>query len=137
MGFRRVEVRGAALFGGILADVLEANGFSVRRGVAEMETAFIGEIGSGKPVVAFLGEFDALAGMSQAAGLAKAQPLDVDGTGHGCGHNLLGVGSLMAAIALAQHLKENGLSRHRALLWLPRRRGWFRQDLHGARRPFR
>jgi aminobenzoyl-glutamate utilization protein B len=92
-----------------LAEVLEANGFSVRRGVAEMETAFIGEIGSGKPVVAFLGEFDALAGMSQVAGLAKAQPLDEDGTGHGCGHNLLGVGSLMAAIALAQHLKENGL----------------------------
>lgn len=94
----------------VLAEVLEANGFSVCRGVAEMETAFIGEIGSGKPVVAFLGEFDALAGMSQVAGLAKAQPLDVDGTGHGCGHNLLGVGSLMAAIALAQHLKENGLS---------------------------
>ncbi|TWF47486.1 M20 family metallopeptidase [Neorhizobium alkalisoli] len=94
----------------LLAEALEANGFSVRRGVAGMETAFIGEFGSGKPVIAFLGEFDALANMSQKANLAEASPLVEDGTGHGCGHNLLGVGSLMAAIALAQHLKEEGLS---------------------------
>ncbi|MNV32030.1 p-aminobenzoyl-glutamate hydrolase subunit B [compost metagenome] len=74
-----------------------------------METAFIGEFGSGKPVIAFLGEFDALAGMSQLADVAQVQPREAGATGHGCGHNLLGVGSLMAAIALARHLKANHL----------------------------
>ncbi len=94
---------------GVLANALEENGFVVRRGVAGMDTAFIGEFGHGKPVIAFLGEFDALAGMSQMAGVAEAKPLEPDATGHGCGHNLLGVGSLMAAIALARHLKANNL----------------------------
>ncbi len=74
-----------------------------------METAFIGEFGRGKPVIAFLGEFDALAGMSQVADVAKVQPREEGATGHGCGHNLLGVGSLMAAIALARHLKANNM----------------------------
>jgi aminobenzoyl-glutamate utilization protein B len=41
--------------------------------------------------------------------LAEAKPLEPDATGHGCGHNLLGVGSLMAAIALARHMKANNL----------------------------
>jgi aminobenzoyl-glutamate utilization protein B len=94
---------------GVLAATLEENGFAVRRGVAGMETAFIGEFGSGKPVIAFLGEFDALAGMSQVADVAQVQPREAGATGHGCGHNLLGVGSLMAAIALARHLKANNL----------------------------
>ncbi len=94
---------------GVLANALEENGFLVRRGVAGMDTAFIGEFGHGKPVIAFLGEFDALAGMSQMAGVAEAKPLEPDATGHGCGHNLLGVGSLMAAIALARHMKANNL----------------------------
>ncbi len=94
---------------GVLANALEENGFVVRRGVAGMDTAFIGEFGHGKPVIAFLGEFDALAGMSQMAGVAEAKPLEPDATGHGCGHNLLGVGSLMAAIALARHMKANNL----------------------------
>ncbi|NSL20849.1 M20 family metallopeptidase [Agrobacterium tumefaciens] len=94
---------------GVLANALEENGFVVRRGVAGMATAFIGEFGHGKPVIAFLGEFDALAGMSQMAGVAEAKPLEPDATGHGCGHNLLGVGSLMAAIALARHMKANNL----------------------------
>jgi len=93
----------------LLAATLEENGFRVRRNIAEMETAFIGEYGSGKPVIAFLGEFDALAGMSQVADIAEARPIAPDRSGHGCGHNLLGVGSLLAAIALARHLEENGL----------------------------
>jgi aminobenzoyl-glutamate utilization protein B len=93
----------------LLATALEENGFSVERGVAGMNTAFIGESGSGRPVIAFLGEFDALSGMSQASDVARPQAVTAGATGHGCGHNLLGVGSLMAAIAVARHLKRNGL----------------------------
>lgn len=93
----------------LLSKALEHNGFAVRRGVADMETAFIGEFGSGKPVIAFLGEFDALANMSQEAGAAEAKAIAPGASGHGCGHNLLGVGSLMAAIALARHIEASGL----------------------------
>ncbi|MBI0464494.1 amidohydrolase, partial [Dickeya dianthicola] len=53
-----------------LAGVLEAEGFSVRRGIAGIDTAFVASFGSGQPVVALLGEFDALAGLSQQAGCA-------------------------------------------------------------------
>lgn len=93
----------------LLAKTLEDNGFSLRRGIAGMETAFVGDFGSGKPVIAFLGEFDALAAMSQVADTAAHKALVDGAAGHGCGHNLLGVGSLMAAIALARYMKANNL----------------------------
>jgi len=93
----------------LLARTLEDNGFVVRRAVAGMDTAFIGDFGTGKPVIAFLGEFDALAGMNQVANIAVHEALTEGATGHGCGHNLLGVGSLMAAIALANEMKANNL----------------------------
>ena len=82
-----------------LADFAEKEGFTVERGVAEIPTAFVATYGSGKPVIGILGEFDALPGISQ-----KAQPtkeaLETGAAGHGCGHNLFGVGSLGAAIAI-------------------------------------
>ena len=49
----------------LLADYAEANGFTVQRGVAEMSTAFVASFGSGKPIIAVMGEFDALPGLSQ------------------------------------------------------------------------
>lgn len=82
-----------------LADYAEAQGFKVERGVAEMPTAFIATYGEGHPIIGILGEFDALPGISQ-----KAQPtkeaLEEGKPGHGCGHNLFGVASLGAAIAI-------------------------------------
>ncbi|NRQ18040.1 p-aminobenzoyl-glutamate hydrolase subunit B [Ensifer sesbaniae] len=89
--------------------MLEKHGFRVARGLAEIATAFVGEIGDGGPVIAFLGEFDALAGLSQVAGVSEPQAAVEGGTGHGCGHNLLGTGSMLAAVALARYLKENRL----------------------------
>lgn len=84
-----------------LADAAEAQGFRVTRGVAGMPTAFVAEFGSGKPVIGIMGEYDALPGISQ-----KAQPtkeaLEAGAPGHGCGHNLFGVGSLAAANAIKQ-----------------------------------
>jgi aminobenzoyl-glutamate utilization protein B len=82
-----------------LADFAEKNGFKVTRGVAHMPTAFVAEYGSGSPVIGIMGEYDALPGISQ-----KAQPsrevLEAGAPGHGCGHNLFGVGSLGAALAV-------------------------------------
>jgi aminobenzoyl-glutamate utilization protein B len=85
----------------LLADKLEEAGFTVERGIAEIPTAFVGSYGKGKPVVALLGEYDALPNLSQQAA-TQQKPLVEGGSGHGCGHNLLGTGSLAAVLALKE-----------------------------------
>ncbi len=94
----------------LLADKLEASGFEVQRGVGGMETAFIASTGSGKPIIALLGEFDALAGLSQQAGCDFEQPLKENGNGHGCGHNLLGTAALGGALAVKAWLEKEGVA---------------------------
>ena len=84
-----------------LADYAEQQGFKVERGVAGMPTAFIASYGQGSPVIGILGEFDALPGISQKASPVK-EPLEAGAPGHGCGHNLFGVASLGAAIAIKE-----------------------------------
>ena len=74
-----------------------------------MDTAFRCTWGSGKPVIGFLAEFDALPEMSQEAGVAEARPVMPGGNGHGCGHNLLGVGSLIGAVGAKRYLESNGI----------------------------
>ncbi|SKA24497.1 M20 family metallopeptidase [Consotaella salsifontis] len=92
------------------AALLERHGFRLTRNLAGMPTAFVAERGEGGPVIAFLGEFDALAGLSQKAGVAAEEALEPGGSGHGCGHNLLGVGAMLAATALARHLDNKGIA---------------------------
>ena len=82
-----------------LADWAEAQGFRVTRGVANMPTAFVAEHGSGSPVIGIMGEYDALPGISQKAQPAR-EAYEEGAGGHGCGHNLFGVGSLGAALAV-------------------------------------
>lgn len=89
--------------------LLEAEGFRVSRDVAGIPTAVIGEAGDGGPVIAILGEYDALPGLSQQAGIAEPRPAEANGNGHGCGHNLLGSASLLAATAVKDYLARNGL----------------------------
>ena len=93
-----------------LCAALEEEGFKVEKNVAGIETAFTGTYGSGKPVIGFLGEYDALFNLSQKGCCATRDPLVAGANGHGCGHNLLGVGSLAAAIAVKDYLKETGKS---------------------------
>ncbi|OWA37750.1 amidohydrolase [Saccharibacillus sp. O16] len=100
---RYEEFRSAEL----LANLLSSEGFQVEREAAGIATAFVASYGSGKPVIALLGEYDALAGLSQQAGLDDYAPLVPEGSGHGCGHNLLGVGALAAAVAVKDYLIEN------------------------------
>ena len=88
---------------------LEAEGFRVTRNVAGIPTAFVAEAGEGGPVIGFLGEFDALAGLSQEAGVAEKRPLEAGGNGHGCGHNLLGAGAMLAAVSARDALREAGM----------------------------
>src|SRR5437867_3763366 len=84
-----------------LADFAEQKGFRVTRGVAGMPTAFVAEYGSGRPVIGIMGEYDALPGLSQKTEPQRAV-LDPGAPGHGCGHNLFGVGSLAAATAIKE-----------------------------------
>ena len=90
---------------GILMDALKKEGFTVTSGLAGIPTAFSGSYGSGSPVIGILGEFDALSGLSQKACATEKEALEPGGNGHGCGHNLLGTGSLAAAIAVKEYLK--------------------------------
>lgn len=91
------------------ARLLQQEGFRVERGLAGLPTAVMGEAGDGGPVIAILGEFDALPGLSQVAGLAEQREAISGGNGHGCGHNLLGAGSMLAAAAVKDFLAQNGL----------------------------
>ncbi len=88
--------------------LLEKLGFKVETGLAGVSTAFSGSYGSGKPVIGILGEFDALSGLSQEAGKTERCALTDGGCGHGCGHNLLGAGSLAAAYAIKEYLSQKG-----------------------------
>ena len=123
------ETRSATL----LADYAEKQGFRVERGLAGMPTAFVASYGEGRPVIAVLGEYDALPGLSQKA-VAERSPLLAGAPGHGCGHNLFGAASLGAAIAVKELIGAGRLSGHRALLRHARGGGGRRQGVHGARR---
>jgi aminobenzoyl-glutamate utilization protein B len=90
----------------LLQDQLKKAGFSIQAGVADEPTAFIASYGSGKPVIAILGEFDALPGLSQQAVVTR-QPVVSGAPGHGCGHNLLGAGAALAAVAVKDYMAEH------------------------------
>ena len=92
----------------LLAEMLEGAGFRVTRGVAGIPTAFVAEVGEGTPVLAILGEYDALPGLSQGA-TPHREPREGVTYGHGCGHRLFGVASASAAIALAEELRAGRL----------------------------
>ena len=94
----------------VLADAMEAGGFTVVRGVAGMPTAFVATYGEGAPRIALLGEFDALPGLSQARDLAEHRPLVPNGPGHGCGHNLLGTAAAGAAMAVRDAIRRGEVS---------------------------
>ena len=83
-------------------------GFTVETGQAGIPTAFVASYGSGHPVIAFLGEYDALPGLSQKAACPVKDELVPGAYGHGCGHNCLGTASLAAAAAVMEYMKETG-----------------------------
>lgn len=89
----------------LLSGVLRDAGFRVSMNVAQLPTAFVAEWGSGPPIIGILGEYDALPGMSQKV-QSKKEPAKEGAAGHACGHNLLGVGGLGAALALKRTIEE-------------------------------
>ncbi|WP_045392956.1 amidohydrolase [Falsirhodobacter sp. alg1] len=89
--------------------MLRDQGFRVTQNIAGIPTAVMGEAGSGGPVIAILGEYDALPGLSQEPGLAEPKQIADHGFGHGCGHNLLGSAALSAATAVKDWLEAEGI----------------------------
>jgi aminobenzoyl-glutamate utilization protein B len=89
--------------------MLEQEGFRIAENLAGIPTAIMGEAGDGGPVIAILGEYDALPGLSQVAGIAEPQELVPGGHGHGCGHNMLGAAALLAATAVKTYLVQTGI----------------------------
>ncbi|MFZ6000830.1 MAG: amidohydrolase [Bacteroidota bacterium] len=100
VGFQ--ETKSSAL----LQETLAAAGFKIESGVAGMPTAFTATYGSGKPVIAILGEYDALPGVSQDA-VPEIKTVEGRTAGHACGHHLFGTASSAAAIAVKDWLIAN------------------------------
>ncbi|WP_086933084.1 amidohydrolase [Agarilytica rhodophyticola] len=89
----------------LLQKELKAAGFKIDAGVANIPTAFIASWGKGKPIIAVLAEFDALPGINQSISSSRT-PIEGKHAGHACGHNLFGAGSMTAAIAIKNWLRE-------------------------------
>jgi amidohydrolase len=74
-----------------LTDLLKKHSFKVEKGIAGMSTAFRAAYGKGKPVIAFLAEYDALPKI-----------------GHGCGHNLIATSAVAAGLGTKLAVDEFG-----------------------------
>ena len=92
----------------LLIRELEKHGFKIKRGVAGMPTAFIASYGDAKPIIAIMGEYDALPGLSQKK-VPYKEPLEPGKPGHGCGHNIHGASGMAAAIAVRYAMEKYGL----------------------------
>ncbi|WP_138159719.1 amidohydrolase [Peptoniphilus catoniae] len=88
---------------------LKDYGFAIEDNLAGIPTAFKAEYeyGSEGPCLAILGEFDALSGLSQVEDLTERKEKAKGACGHGCGHHLLGSGSIGAAINIRNYIEEN------------------------------
>ena len=93
----------------LLSDALEKEGFEINKAVAGIPTAFIAEFGSKGPVIAILGEFDALPGLAQSTSPFKEVLNNNTGAGHACGHHLFGAASAWAAVSVKEWLEENNI----------------------------
>jgi len=90
----------------LLADTLEAAGFTIERGAAGMPTCFVASYGTGKPVIGILGEFDALPMLSQKGRVPRQDPIIAGAPGHGCGHNTMCTAAAAAAVAVKRAMDE-------------------------------
>ena len=87
-----------------LRKLLSEEGFTIENN-EHLEHAFIAQYGEGKPVIAILGEYDALPGLSQKADVTR-EMVSEDGVGHGCGHHMLGAAATTAAIVIKRFLEK-------------------------------
>lgn len=92
----------------LLRDELRKHGFRIEENTGNIPTAFTATWGSGSPVIALLGEYDALPELSQ-EDVPERKPRIAGAPGHGCGHNLFGSAVAMAAITVKDYLEQRKL----------------------------
>ena len=93
-----------------LTDLLEKNGFSVERGIANMPTAWVARWGSGRPVIALGSDLDCIPKANQVPGVAYRQELVEGAPGHGEGHNSGQAVNIVAALAVKELMEREKLS---------------------------
>ncbi|HEY6508054.1 MAG TPA: amidohydrolase, partial [Vicinamibacterales bacterium] len=103
LGFQEVETSR------YLTTMLEKNGFSVRRGVAGMPTAWVATFGSGKPVIALGSDIDGIPQASQKPGVSGHSPIIEGAPGHGEGHNTGVPLNILAALAVKRIMERDKL----------------------------
>ena len=91
-----------------LAEALKDQGFEVETGVAGIPTAFVASWGSGHPVVGMLAEYDALEALNQKENVFERCETAHGQPGHGCGHHMLGAGTLAGAVAAKRYMEAHG-----------------------------
>jgi aminobenzoyl-glutamate utilization protein B len=89
-----------------LTALLEREGFRVKRGLAGLPTSFEAEWGSGRPVIGFMADIDALPETSQTPGVAYHAPLVPGGPGHGEGHNAGQAVNITAALVVKELMQK-------------------------------
>ena len=99
-----------------LTGILEKHGFTIRRGVAGIPTAWTATWGSGGPLIALGSDVDGLLGLSQMPGSPRLQPMVEGAPGHGEGHNA-GMPLIIAAAIATKRLMEKHKIPGRLMLW--------------------
>ena len=93
----------------LLKSELRSAGFRIQENVGGIPTAFTASWGQGKPVIAIMGEYDALPGLSQEP-VPEKKPRAPGMPGHGCGHNLLGSAAAFASVVVKDYQADKKLS---------------------------
>ena len=92
----------------LLIVYLKKEGFTIQENISGFQTAFIASYGEYKPVIGLYGEYDADPDASNKV-VPRKEELGPGKYGHGGGHNLLGVGSIGAALAIKSLIQRRML----------------------------
>ena len=102
----------------LLVNYLLRNDFTVQEGVSGMPTAFRSEWGNKGPIIGFFAEYDATPGHSQKP-VPWEEPAVPYGPGFTDAHNMLGVASCFAAVALKKTAEKHNIPVKIRLLGTP------------------
>ncbi|GAB4037082.1 amidohydrolase [Spirosoma jeollabukense] len=89
-----------------LTTLLEKEGFTVKKGIAGIPTAWIATWGSGKPLIAVGSDIDCIPKASQKPGVAYKDPIVEGAPGHGEGHNSGQALNIVAVLAVKKLMER-------------------------------
>lgn len=92
-----------------ITSILEANGFTIEKGISGVPTAWTATWGSGKPVIAIGSDLDCIPKASQKPGVAYHDPIIEGAPGHGEGHNSGQAVNVTAVLAVKKIMEEENI----------------------------